>query len=202
MDEAVVGAMPPELFRARMRDVSALERDRFFDAWLGTPAMPSLDERLPPGAVPYLPCTVNDLMLAADLLNLDEASHIVDIGAGLGRTALFLHLWLGARTTGIELQGELVRLGRAWLRRFNSERIELLQGDATTLPGASASADAFVLYCPFGRDAAGQFLETLDRTSGVQTRLVAAIDMSLPARPWLQEQAAERGVTIYRCALR
>jgi sarcosine/dimethylglycine N-methyltransferase len=78
---------------------------------------------------------------AARTLGLTPASHVLDIGAGVGGPARFLAHTVGCRVTALELQPQLHTLGVELTRRTGlADKVTHLQGDALThaLPAVDA----------------------------------------------------------------
>jgi sarcosine/dimethylglycine N-methyltransferase len=72
---------------------------------------------------------------AARTLGLTAASHVLDIGAGVGGPARFLAHTVGCQVTALELQPELHALGVELTRRTGlTDKVTHLQGDALTHP--------------------------------------------------------------------
>ena len=72
---------------------------------------------------------------AARTLGLTAASHVLDIGSGVGGPARFLAHTVGCRVTALELQPELHALGVELTRRTGlADKVTHLQGDALTHP--------------------------------------------------------------------
>lgn len=78
-------------------------------------------------------------------LGLDPASHVLDIGSGLGGPARTLAEAFGCRVTGIDLTDEFCRTAATlsgWVGL--SDRVAFRQGDATSLPFPDGQFDAAV----------------------------------------------------------
>ncbi|HEY2875815.1 MAG TPA: methyltransferase domain-containing protein, partial [Reyranella sp.] len=72
---------------------------------------------------------------AARVLGLTAASHVLDIGAGVGGPARFLAHTVGCHVTALELQPHLHALGVELTRRTGlADKVTHLQGDALTHP--------------------------------------------------------------------
>jgi ubiquinone/menaquinone biosynthesis C-methylase UbiE len=81
----------------------------------------------------------------AQALNLAAASHVLDIGSGLGGPARTLAETYGCRVTGIDLTQAFCEAATAltgWVGL--SDRVEFRQGDATSLPFADREFDAAI----------------------------------------------------------
>jgi ubiquinone/menaquinone biosynthesis C-methylase UbiE len=79
----------------------------------------------------------------ADRMELSPASHVLDLGSGLGGPARTLAELHGCRVTGIDLTAEFCDAATTisgWLDL--SDRVHFVHGDATALPFAPASFDA------------------------------------------------------------
>jgi cyclopropane fatty-acyl-phospholipid synthase-like methyltransferase len=78
---------------------------------------------------------IEAIAAAARTLGLAAASHVLDIGAGVGGPARFLAHTVGGQVTALELQPELHALGVELTRRTGLvDKVTHLQGDALTHP--------------------------------------------------------------------
>ncbi len=79
----------------------------------------------------------------AGFLNLDRASHVLDIGSGLGGPARTLAETIGCHVTGIDITQAFCDAATTLSRWVGlSDRVDFRQGDATSLPFDSAMFDA------------------------------------------------------------
>jgi SAM-dependent methyltransferase len=166
-------------FATEFARVPAVERDTWLDVVLGTSEIPPDSVQLPSGCVPYLPCaatTVWEAMLQAEVC---ESDLVVDLGAGIGRTATFIHLLTGARVVGIELQHHLAAAFRRLRDDLALERVAVVEGDAADLV-ADYPASVYFLYCPFGGERLARTLHHLDRHRRTRTIRVCCINLPLP----------------------
>lgn len=97
-----------------------------------------------------------------DQMGLDQNSHILDVGCGLGGAARFAADRYGVRVTGIDLVQEYVETGNAlsqWVKLQHS--IVLQQGSVLAMPFADGSFDgAYMLHVGMNiEDKAGLFRE-------------------------------------------
>jgi cyclopropane fatty-acyl-phospholipid synthase-like methyltransferase len=84
---------------------------------------------------------------AADLLGLGPASHVLDVGSGLGGSARYLASTIGCRVTALELQSDLHATARRLTARCGlGQRITHVCGDALTAAFPEASFDAVVSW--------------------------------------------------------
>jgi ubiquinone/menaquinone biosynthesis C-methylase UbiE len=81
-------------------------------------------------------------------LGFDEASHVLDVGCGLGGAARFVASTCAGRVTGIDLTPEYISTGRAlcgWLGL--DKRVTLEQGSALAMPfGEQAFDGGYMLH--------------------------------------------------------
>ena len=84
----------------------------------------------------------------AALLSPDPSAHLLDIGAGIGGPARYIAATFGCRVSGVDLTPEFVTAANALTALCGlSERVDLLQADAATLPFADATFDhAYCFY--------------------------------------------------------
>jgi len=181
--------MDPPL-RDRLAAIPPAERDAWVDGMLELD-LPA-DGALPAGCVPYLPCPIDKLLAIADHVAPDDV--FVDVGAGIGRAAVVIHLITGARAVGIEIQPELVRVARALVARTGAN-VTIVEGDAADAP---LDGSFYFLYCPFGGERLARVLARLESIAKTRTIRVCCVDLPLPACPWLARQAEPAlGVELY-----
>ena len=134
-------------FRQALEAVPMLEREGWLDRELGIEdPLPADGGRLPADGVPYLPCSVANLLAAVDGAAIGVDDVVVDLGSGLGRACAFIHRWAGAETIGVEVQPQLVALAQAMSQ--GEQGMTWLQGEATQLVPTMTRATVFFLYCP------------------------------------------------------
>ena len=108
-----------------------------------------------------------------ELLGLTQASHLLDVAAGPGTSALHLAKAFGCRVTGIDLSEQNVSEARAAADAEGlTGRVRFELADAERLPFPDASFDAIVCECAFctfpGKDiAAAEFARVLKMGGGV-----------------------------------
>ncbi len=160
--------------------VPADAREGWVDELLGIEELP-LDEPLPRGAVPYLPCGVDDIVAAVRALPLGEDDVLVDLGSGLGRVAILANLMTGARAHGIEIQRHLVDSARCRAARLGLDRVTFEQADARE---AALDGSVFFLYAPFNGDMLAAVLGRLEALARRRNFAVVTVGMELRV-PWL-----------------
>jgi SAM-dependent methyltransferase len=78
----------------------------------------------------------------ADLLEIDETDHILDIGSGIGGPARFMAHRFGCQVTGIDLTAEFCDVARHLTQLLGLQsRVRFQLGNALAMPFAGASFD-------------------------------------------------------------
>ena len=92
-------------------------------------------------------------------LDLDEGSHLLDVGCGKGRVLAY-YLWQGfpGRATGIELDPEMASFARSWSARHDN--LEVLEGSVLDLDLGPFTD--FYLFNPFDPGVLRQFIEAVE----------------------------------------
>jgi SAM-dependent methyltransferase len=174
---ALRGAALVELLQA----VPVLDRDTWVDQLLGVDPPPPDIADLPRGAVPYLPCGVDEILAMVRDVPVGPGDELVDIGAGLGRAAILAHLLSGARTSGIEIQLPLVHCARERCAALGLTAVSFVHADAaeTRLDGS-----VFFLYAPCNGSLLARLMSRLREVARRRPFAVAAVGLELDA-PWL-----------------
>jgi SAM-dependent methyltransferase len=172
-------------FRDELLDVPPAKRDAWVDRAFALDELPD-DRALPAGCVPYLPCPVDTIVRAVERAAVGPADVFVDIGSGLGRVTTLVHLLTGASAVGIEVQPHLVARSRALAERLDLPRVSVLEGDADRRVGDVTIGTVFFLYCPFSGARLERVLDEIGAIAATHLIRVCAVDLPLPARPWLE----------------
>jgi sarcosine/dimethylglycine N-methyltransferase len=90
---------------------------------------------------------IDAIRAAADRLAVVPASHVLEIGSGVGGPARYLAHTIGCRVTALELQPKLNAIAVDLTQRTGlSERVTHVLGDALAYPFADAEFDAVVSW--------------------------------------------------------
>jgi cyclopropane fatty-acyl-phospholipid synthase-like methyltransferase len=90
---------------------------------------------------------IDAVRAAADQLGLGPASHVLDIGSGVGGPARYLAHTIGCRVTALELQPKLNAIAVDLTQRSGlSKRVTHILGDALAYPFADGQFDAVVSW--------------------------------------------------------
>jgi SAM-dependent methyltransferase len=70
----------------------------------------------------------------AELADIQQGDHVLDIGCGIGGPARALAVTAGCRVTGVDLSAEYCEVATALSSRVGLDNLEFKQGDALNLP--------------------------------------------------------------------
>lgn len=166
------------------------ERDAWIDDALGIDSDAPHDDiaDLPRGAVPYLPCGVDAIVRAVVDTPVGADDVFVDLGAGLGRVALLVHLLSGARARGVELQAPLVERARELIRNVGvAEHVDIERGDAAH-SRLLDEGTVFFIYASFSPAVLRDVLRSLENAASTRRRTIrlCAVGFDVPgAVHWL-----------------
>jgi hypothetical protein len=192
----------PAVFRRTLLGVPTGERDAWLDLVFELDSIPDDGPELPRGCVPYLPCSVDVLLRMVDHAGVRASDVFVDVGAGVGRAAVLVHLLTGAAAIGVEIQPGLVHLSRDLTTRLNVPRYSSVEGDATWLTGFITIGSIFFLYCPFSGERLEKVLDDLEPIARTRPIRVCCVDTPLPPRQWLTLASPPfEDLAIYRSTL-
>ncbi|MBX3199781.1 MAG: hypothetical protein KF894_16720 [Labilithrix sp.] len=193
------GSHRPARFHAALLGVPPADRDAWFDLVLGLGELPDDDPELPRGCVPYLPCPVDDLLQLVEHVPMRASDVFVDVGSGVGRAAMFVHLLTGASAIGLEIQGRLVLTARTITDRLLFSRAPSVEGDAAELVRFVPIGTIFFLYCPFSGARLTKVMSDLESIARTRTIRVCCVDVPLPRCGWLTLESSPRvGLEIHR----
>jgi SAM-dependent methyltransferase len=187
------GALRGPALRELIVSAPFVERDAFVDELLQIEAPPP-DAPLPRGAVPYLPCGVDEILAMVRDAPVGPSDELVDLGSGLGRVAILVHLLSGARTRGIEIQEALVRGATALAARLALRDVSFVHADAAQV---ELDGSRFFLYAPFEGAVLARVVDRLHAVARRRRIVVGAVGLELDV-PWLAaRQSSNVGLAIY-----
>lgn len=192
--DIVSGALRGAALLDRVLAVPVLERDVWVDELLGLVAPPPDAPDLPRGSVPYLPCSVEEIVASVREAPIREHDHLVDIGSGLGRVVMLAHLLSGARASGIEIQEHLVREARARSLELGLKTLSFAHANAVDV---ELDGSVFFLYAPFNGAPLHRVLERLEGVSRRRPIVICAVGLALDVA-WLRaRRTSALALTIY-----
>jgi SAM-dependent methyltransferase len=172
-----------------VRAIPRSDRDAWIDHVLGIEDVPADTPDLPRGAVPYLPCGVDQILAMVLALPLGPEDELVDLGAGIGRVVLLAHLLTGARCVGVEIQAPLVARATALCSDLGIRDVSFVLADAAD---AEIEGSIFFMYAPFNGDLLARVLARLEAVAKRRTIVVCTVDLELHAVPWLVRRSSSQ----------
>lgn len=167
---------------AQLLAVPFRDRDAFADELLALPEIPDDAPDLPRGAVPYIPCSVEDIIALVRDVPVRTNDHVVDLGAGLGRVLFLTHLLTGARAHGVEIQDSLVRMARACARDLGVTEVSFEHANAAE---SALDGSIFFMHAPFNGPMLASVLLRVEAVAKRRPIIVAAVGMEFPGVTWL-----------------
>ena len=198
------GGHDPAAFRAALLAVPAGEREGWVDRVLGIDDddVPGDGPALPPGGVPYLPCSVDVLLRIVDETPVRSTDVFIDVGAGAGRAIALIHLLTGAGAIGLEIQPDLVRAAHRLTDRVGLSRVRCVEGDAATNAAFMVVGSVFFFNCPFSGARLTKVLDDLESIARTRPLSVCCVLLPLPPRSWLTREPGPEGeLEIYRAGV-
>lgn len=176
------GALRGPALLELVRAVPFHDRDDWCDELLGIDGPPPDVPDLPRGAVPYLPCGVDEIlrMLAEVPVRAEDA--LVDLGSGLGRVVILVHLLSRARACGIEIQEPLARSARLRGEALGLGGVSFVHGNAAD---AELEGTIFFLYAPCNGGMLTAVLRRLEAVARRHAIVVCAVGLEFRDVPWL-----------------
>jgi len=193
------GHVTPTIFSAALEQIAPGDRDPWLDLLWNSHEIPVDDPDLPRGCVPYLPCPVAAVLAAIEQAGVTNDDVFVDLGSGLGRAALLVHLMTDAACIGLEIQPKLSRAAQDRAEWAGLSRLRFLQGDAAEMGSVIATGTVFFLYCPFSGSRLQRFLDGLEDIARARPIRLCCVDMPPLEAPWLTRMpSASSEVDVYR----
>ncbi len=166
-----------------IRTVPFADRDEWVDTLIGIDvSSPEDDPTLPRGAVPYLPCGVDEILAMVVDVPLREKDELVDLGSGLGRVAILGHLLSGARAHGVEIQEHLVHAARGYAGELALPAVSFVCANAAEV---ELHGTVFFLYAPFNGEMLRRVLRQLRDVAERSPIVVCAVGVELGGEEWL-----------------
>jgi hypothetical protein len=144
----------------------------------------------PPGAerMPYMPSAIAPVVRAALDVPITASDVFVDLGAGLGKAVMAVHLLTGARARGVELQPALVAEAGERAAELRLDGVEFVQSDA--LAADLDDATVVFLYLPFTGAVLEGVLRRLEAVARRRQIAICTLGLDLRAH-WMAERPSD-----------
>ena len=185
------GAELVEWLRALSDDEADLEVERMLGIAERTPS-PPLGQHL----VGYFASPAKAVLQAIEHVPIRSSDVVVDLGSGLGKVLLLIHLATGARCLGIELQRDVVvRARQAAMRLGIDEReVRFEEADVRDVDEALLrQGTIFYLFTPFHGPVLDEVLQRLEGIAAERQITICSLGSDIergPAgkRAWLKRR--------------
>jgi hypothetical protein len=189
------GCLSGPALRELVESVPFVERDAWVDELLGIDLPPPDMPDLPRGAVPYLPCGVEEILATVREVPLCADDTLVDLGSGLGRVVLLGHLLSGARAVGVELQSHLVAGAAQRAADLHLTGVSFVHANAADI---ELDGSVFFLYAPCNGAMLTRVIARIENVARRRPIVVAAVGLELHDVPWLMRRpTSSRALTLY-----
>jgi len=172
---------------AWLAEIPAGERDAAFEQLLGiddTPPQRPLGE----GRMGYMPSGIAAIVRTVLDAPIGPDDVFVNLGSGLGKVAIAVHLLTGARARGVEVQADLATRARARAHDLALD-VAFVEGDA--LDADLDDATVFFLYLPFTGEVLDGVMKRLRVIAERKPIVVCALGLDLHASGWLVERPTQ-----------
>lgn len=182
------GALRGEPLLARLLARDDSERDEWIELLLGIrelgPRAPSPEREL----IGYQPSGVGALLRLIDDVPISARDELVDVGSGLGKVTMLVHLLTGARCVGLERDGALLARARERAAVLRLDGVQYVLGDARelALPGT-----VYFMYAPVTGGALTRVLVQLEAATRGRRAVVCTLGLDLAHVPWLRERPSD-----------
>ncbi len=175
--------------------------DVLVDGVLGLTPAASPGKAMPPEMNRYEPTPARAVLDLVDQVTWDSHDVFYDLGSGLGRVVILVHLLTGLSAKGVELDSALCDQARQAAQSLNLSRIEFIQRDVREV--AYSQGTVFFLFTPFKGSLLRAVLDTL-RQEGQRRRITLSTygpcTFEVAREPWLHG-LTEAALHNYRIAL-
>ena len=177
------GALRGSALLELLLSVPSRLRDDWTDELLGVESLPPDAPDLPRGCVPYLPCGVDEILAMLRDVPIRSDDEFLDLGSGLGRVAVLVHLLSGARARGIEIQEHLVRRARKLCEALVLPDVSFVHANAAE---AELDGSIFFLYAPFNGSMLTAAVRRIEAVARRRPIVVCTVDVELRDLAWLR----------------
>lgn len=182
-DQLRTGALRGEALADLIRARPPADREEWLEELLGVDRAPAASLPPHPELLGYHASGVGALLHLIRDTPVRAGDVFVDVGSGMGKVTLLVHLLTGARTVGLERDPVLVEAARERTARLGlSHAVTYVQGDArqTALQGS-----VYFLYLPFSGAALEEAMERLEEATRGRAVTVCTLGLDLARFTWL-----------------
>jgi hypothetical protein len=164
-------------------------RDAAIETLFGIAQPPATPAVLGESRMPYMPSAIAPIVRAVLDVPITRDDVFVDLGAGLGKVAMAVHLLTGARARGVELQPRLVAAASAQASALNLAGVSFIESDA--LDADLEDATVIFLYLPFTGDVLAGVLQRIEAVARRRQLVLCALGLDLRGADWIAPRPTE-----------
>jgi SAM-dependent methyltransferase len=163
------------------------ERDAAFEQALGIADSPP-QRPLGEGRMGYMPSGIAAIVRTVLDAPIGSNDVFVDLGSGLGKVVMAVHLLTGARARGVEVQPDLATRAR---ERAHDLGLDVTFVDGDALDANLDDATVFFLYLPFTGEVLAGVMKRLRAIAERKPIVVCALGLDLHHSDWLVERPTQ-----------
>lgn len=176
------GALRGEALAERIRARPPADREEWLEALLGVDRPPQASLPPHPELLGYHASGVGSLLHLVRDTPIRADDVFVDVGSGMGKVTLLVHLLTGARCVGLERDPVLVEAARARAAALGVTDVTYVQGDAREM---ALQGSVYFLYLPFNGVALQEAMARLEEATRGRPVRVCTLGLDLAAFTWL-----------------
>lgn len=151
---------------ADQRTLALGPADSFFDALIELTDKPAVPEQFAENKIGYVEASVEAVLRMLDVIDLDDSDLLCDVGSGLGRIPILVHLLTDRPTCGVELDPALASRAEQLAQKNSLSNVCLVEGSALDVDLSRVSVFSFNL--PFDGEPLRQFLAAIRPPPGAR----------------------------------
>ena len=164
-------------------------RDAAIERLFGIAQPPATPAVLGESRMPYMPSAIAPVVRAVLEVPVTSGDVFVDLGAGLGKVAMAVHLLTGARARGVELQPQLVEAASEQAAALDLAGVSFVESDA--LDADLEDATVVFLYLPFTGDVLAGVLQRLEAVARRRQLVLCTLGLDLRGADWFIERPGD-----------
>jgi hypothetical protein len=164
------------------------ERDAALEALLGI-GEAGWQDPIGQDRMGYMPCAVSPVVRAVLDVPVTADDVFVDLGAGLGKAVMTVHLLTGARARGVELQPALVRRASDAARDLGLNGVSFEASDA--LDADLDDATVLFLYIPFTGDVLAGVMKRIEIVARRRPLVLCTLGFDLRGYGWIEPRPSD-----------
>ncbi|QSQ27399.1 class I SAM-dependent methyltransferase [Pyxidicoccus parkwayensis] len=177
------GRLRGDALASLLESLPASERDAWVERLLGITAAPDTEHTGHGELIGHHASGVGALLQLIRDVPIRASDVFVDLGSGLGKATMLVHLLTGAKAIGLELDSALLDAARQRARDFGLGDVAYVQGDARE---AVPEGTVYYLYLPFTGAALDAAMARLEAATRGRTVVVCTLGLDLSRWPWLR----------------